>query len=249
MHWSSTTPGPCGPSSARSSRSWGSRWSRPGTAGRGSSSCGGPRTSDLVLVDWNMPVMNGLEFIKAVRADRAYDPVRIMMVTTETEQEQVIRALEAGANEYLMKPFTQGHPGRQAQPARRACGVTRAEDPHPGRGRRGRLPPAGRRRAGRRPGAGGRRDGGQRQDRPGQAPAGQPGPGHPGRGDAGAGRAGDPPRDPQDVPEAPGHHVQRPDRAGRRGDARRPGPRGDRLLRQARRRAGWTPPSGSSGTS
>lgn len=62
--------------------------------------------TDLVLVDWNMPVMNGLDFIKAVRADRAYDPVRIMMVTTETEQEQVVRALEAGANEYLMKPFT-----------------------------------------------------------------------------------------------------------------------------------------------
>jgi two-component system chemotaxis response regulator CheY len=60
----------------------------------------------LVLVDWNMPEMNGLEFIRAVRADRAYDAVRIMMVTTETEQEQVVRALEAGANEYMMKPFT-----------------------------------------------------------------------------------------------------------------------------------------------
>ena len=60
----------------------------------------------LVLVDWNMPEMNGLDFIKAVRAERSYDPVRIMMVTSETEQEQVMRALEAGANEYLMKPFT-----------------------------------------------------------------------------------------------------------------------------------------------
>ena len=60
----------------------------------------------VVLVDWNMPVMNGLEFIRAVRAERTYDPVRIMMVTTETEQEQVVRALEAGANEYVMKPFT-----------------------------------------------------------------------------------------------------------------------------------------------
>lgn len=60
----------------------------------------------LVLVDWNMPEMDGLEFVRAVRADPAYDPVRIMMVTTETEQAQVIRALEAGANEYLMKPFT-----------------------------------------------------------------------------------------------------------------------------------------------
>jgi len=60
----------------------------------------------LVLVDWNMPEMNGLEFVRAVRADPAYDAVRIMMVTTETEQEQVVRALDAGANEYLMKPFT-----------------------------------------------------------------------------------------------------------------------------------------------
>ena len=61
---------------------------------------------ELVLVDWNMPEMNGLEFIQAVRAQPVYQAIRIMMVTTETEQSQVIRALEAGANEYLMKPFT-----------------------------------------------------------------------------------------------------------------------------------------------
>ena len=61
---------------------------------------------ELVLVDWNMPEMNGLDFIKAVRSRRAYDSLRIMMVTTETEQEQLLRALEAGANEYVMKPFT-----------------------------------------------------------------------------------------------------------------------------------------------
>jgi two-component system chemotaxis response regulator CheY len=61
---------------------------------------------ELILVDWNMPVMNGLDFILAVRARRAYDAVRILMVTTETESEQVSRALGAGANEYLMKPFT-----------------------------------------------------------------------------------------------------------------------------------------------
>jgi two-component system chemotaxis response regulator CheY len=65
-----------------------------------------PPGAGLVLVDWNMPEMDGLAFVKAVRAQRAFDPVRIMMVTTETEQEQVLRALEAGANEYLMKPFT-----------------------------------------------------------------------------------------------------------------------------------------------
>jgi two-component system chemotaxis response regulator CheY len=63
-------------------------------------------TIDLVLVDWNMPEMDGLEFIKAVRADPAYDAIRLVMVTTETEEGQVIRALQAGANEYVMKPFT-----------------------------------------------------------------------------------------------------------------------------------------------
>jgi len=61
---------------------------------------------ELILVDWNMPVMNGLDFIRAVRSQRVYDPLRIMMVTSETESAQVTRALTAGANEYLMKPFT-----------------------------------------------------------------------------------------------------------------------------------------------
>ena len=60
----------------------------------------------LVLVDWNMPVMDGLEFIQAVRKVRAWDEVRLVMVTTETESEQVQRAITAGANEYVMKPFT-----------------------------------------------------------------------------------------------------------------------------------------------
>ena len=60
----------------------------------------------LVLVDWNMPVMDGLEFIQAVRRQRTWDAVRIVMVTTETESEQVQRAISAGANEYVMKPFT-----------------------------------------------------------------------------------------------------------------------------------------------
>jgi two-component system, chemotaxis family, chemotaxis protein CheY len=61
---------------------------------------------ELVLVDWNMPVMDGLEYVRAVRSQRDFDAVRIMMVTSEAEQDQVLRALEAGANEYLMKPFT-----------------------------------------------------------------------------------------------------------------------------------------------
>jgi two-component system chemotaxis response regulator CheY len=61
---------------------------------------------DLTMVDWNMPEMNGYEFIRAVRADTRWRDMPIMMVTTETEMEQVVRALAAGANEYLMKPFT-----------------------------------------------------------------------------------------------------------------------------------------------
>lgn len=61
---------------------------------------------ELALVDWNMPEMNGLEFVQAVRADHGYDDVRLMMVTTESEAGAMISALEAGANEYVMKPFT-----------------------------------------------------------------------------------------------------------------------------------------------
>jgi two-component system chemotaxis response regulator CheY len=60
----------------------------------------------LILVDWNMPEMNGLEFVTAVRSNPQFNSVRLMMVTTETEIEQVQKALDAGANEYLMKPFT-----------------------------------------------------------------------------------------------------------------------------------------------
>jgi two-component system chemotaxis response regulator CheY len=61
---------------------------------------------DLMLVDWNMPVMNGLELVRAVRANVMLHNVRIMMVTTETSMSQVRQALAVGANEYLMKPFT-----------------------------------------------------------------------------------------------------------------------------------------------
>ena len=61
---------------------------------------------DIALVDWNMPEMNGYEFVCAVRKDDAYKDLPLMMVTTETEMAQVIKALEAGANEYVMKPFT-----------------------------------------------------------------------------------------------------------------------------------------------
>lgn len=60
---------------------------------------------DIVLVDWNMPEMNGLEFIKAVRANPIYADLPLMMVTTETEMERMALAFMAGVNEYVMKPF------------------------------------------------------------------------------------------------------------------------------------------------
>ena len=59
---------------------------------------------DLALVDWNMPVMDGLEMLKRMRAENFVD-VKVMMVTTEGGNQSILRALTAGADEYLMKPF------------------------------------------------------------------------------------------------------------------------------------------------
>lgn len=61
---------------------------------------------DLCLVDWNMPVMDGYTFITQVRANPAWRDITLMMVTTESEQRQIVRALAAGAHEYVIKPFT-----------------------------------------------------------------------------------------------------------------------------------------------
>ena len=61
--------------------------------------------ADLVLLDWNMPGMDGREVLGIIRSEPSYRNVRVMMVTTESEMSQVAVALEAGANEYLMKPF------------------------------------------------------------------------------------------------------------------------------------------------
>jgi len=59
---------------------------------------------DLALVDWNMPVMDGLEMLKQLRAS-GMSSMKVMMVTTEAENDFILRALDAGADEYLMKPF------------------------------------------------------------------------------------------------------------------------------------------------
>jgi two-component system chemotaxis response regulator CheY len=64
----------------------------------------GGNAFDLALLDWNMPVMDGLAMLKEMRAE-GYNGVKVMMVTTEAENDFIIRALDAGADEYLMKPF------------------------------------------------------------------------------------------------------------------------------------------------
>ena len=61
---------------------------------------------DLMLVDWNMPEMNGIDFIRAVRSQHAFDATRILMVTSEAQSDCVTEAINAGADEYLMKPFS-----------------------------------------------------------------------------------------------------------------------------------------------
>jgi two-component system chemotaxis response regulator CheY len=60
----------------------------------------------LVLADWNMPEINGLELLKRLRQNPELAALTVVMVTTETEIDQMVTALEAGANEYVMKPFT-----------------------------------------------------------------------------------------------------------------------------------------------
>jgi two-component system chemotaxis response regulator CheY len=61
---------------------------------------------EVALVDWNMPVMNGLEFVSTMREKRDYDKVKVMMVTSESSPRLVYEALKAGADEYAMKPIT-----------------------------------------------------------------------------------------------------------------------------------------------
>ena len=61
---------------------------------------------DIALVDWNMPVMNGIEFLQAVRSQPGSSAFKMLMVTTASDLSHINTAIEAGANEYLMKPFT-----------------------------------------------------------------------------------------------------------------------------------------------
>ena len=61
---------------------------------------------ELMLVDWNMPRMDGLELVKKIRENDEYRNVKLVMVTTETEPGRMARAIMAGVDEFLMKPFT-----------------------------------------------------------------------------------------------------------------------------------------------
>ena len=61
---------------------------------------------DIALVDWEMPEMDGLALLHALRDDGSFDQLRLIIVTTKSEMSDVVEALEAGADEYLMKPFT-----------------------------------------------------------------------------------------------------------------------------------------------
>lgn len=61
----------------------------------------------LILLDWNMPRLDGLSVLKKIQADPRYKSIPVMMVTTEIERTRVVEAVEAGARNYLMKPFTQ----------------------------------------------------------------------------------------------------------------------------------------------
>ena len=63
------------------------------------------RLPDAILLDWNMPVMNGLEFLHALRGEFGADNPAVVFCTTENEMDRIMLAIEGGANEYIMKPF------------------------------------------------------------------------------------------------------------------------------------------------
>ncbi|MCB1531693.1 MAG: response regulator [Alphaproteobacteria bacterium] len=60
---------------------------------------------DVVLLDWNMPVMSGIEFLEELRKMEGGDHPKVVLCTTENDMAHILRAMEAGANEYIMKPF------------------------------------------------------------------------------------------------------------------------------------------------
>ncbi len=79
--------------------------SQAGSAEAGFEVLKGAETFALLVVDWNMPGITGVEFVRQLRASGAYENLKILMVTTEVEGESMCVALDAGVDEYLMKPF------------------------------------------------------------------------------------------------------------------------------------------------
>ena len=65
----------------------------------------GEEPVDLIVSDWNMPNMTGLEFLKAVRADAGLKGIAFIMVTSEADKEKIMEAVKAGVNQYIVKPF------------------------------------------------------------------------------------------------------------------------------------------------
>jgi two-component system chemotaxis response regulator CheY len=61
---------------------------------------------DFVITDWNMPLMPGLDLLKAIRADEKLKSLPVLMVTAEAKREQIVEAVQAGVSGYVVKPFT-----------------------------------------------------------------------------------------------------------------------------------------------
>jgi len=60
----------------------------------------------LVLLDWNMPVMNGIELLRIIRADSALQTLPVLMITAEAKMENIMEAVQAGVSDYVVKPFS-----------------------------------------------------------------------------------------------------------------------------------------------
>jgi two-component system chemotaxis response regulator CheY len=64
------------------------------------------KKADVVVSDWNMPVMTGMDLLKAIRADDELKATPVLMVTAEAQQENIVQAVQAGVNNYIAKPFS-----------------------------------------------------------------------------------------------------------------------------------------------
>jgi len=63
------------------------------------------KKADLVVCDWNMPVMTGIDLLRAIRADENLKTIPVLMVTAEAKQENIVEAVQAGVSNYIVKPF------------------------------------------------------------------------------------------------------------------------------------------------